>query len=138
MRAVRSRLLAMVADSRLSWRRIEAETGDDREWIPNPRQKNAALGLLVTREQLTSWFAVLDEAEAILEGKKLVPHWRFSKGIDMKAFFEQPQTFDLVLLLTGQGAFPFLADGDVVSAEQWNEITRGFAGSFFEYALWFN
>jgi hypothetical protein len=50
MRAVREHLLAMVADSRQSWRLIEAETGDDREWIPTPRQKNAALGPLVTRE----------------------------------------------------------------------------------------
>jgi hypothetical protein len=138
LRAVRERLLAMIADSRLSWRLIEAETGDDREWIPNPRQKNAALGVLVSREQLTAWFAALDEAEAILEGKKLVPHWRFSKGLDMKAFFERPQTFDLVLLLTGQGALPFLADGEIVTAEQWGEITRAFQGDFFQYALWFN
>jgi hypothetical protein len=67
-----------------------------------------------------------------------VPHWRFSKGIDMKAFFEQPQSFDLVLLLTGQGALPFLADGDIVTAERRGEITRAFEGSFFEYAMWFN
>jgi hypothetical protein len=138
MRKVRERFLAMIADSRLSWKLIDAETGDDREWIPNPRQKNAALGELVTREQLTSWFAVLDEAEAILDGKELVPHWRFSKGIDMKAFFEQPRTFDLVLLLAGQGAIPYLADGDVITAERWSEMTRDFEGSFFEYALWFN
>jgi hypothetical protein len=134
----REQLLAMIADSRLSWKLIDAETGDDREWIPNPRQKNSVLGELVTREQLTSWFAVLDEAEAILDGKVLIPHWRFSKGIDMKAFFEAPQTFDLVLQLTGEGAFPYLADGEVVTAERWSQITRDFEGSFFQYALWFN
>ena len=36
------------------------------------------------------------------------------------------------------GAVPFLADGDVVSGEEWRDIIRGFEGNFFQYALWFN
>jgi hypothetical protein len=138
MHAVRSHLMAAIADSRLSWRLIDAETGDDREWIPNPRQKNAALGLLVNREQEAAWFIFLDESEAILEGRRLIPHWRFARGLDLKAFFEAPQPFDLILLLTGQGALPFLADGPITSPERWREITNAFGGSFFQFAVWFN
>ena len=138
MHAVRTDLLAMIADSRLSWKLIDAETGDDREWIPNPRQKHAALGQLVSPEQMTAWFAFLDESEAILEGRRLAPHWRFSKGVDVKAFFEKPQSFDFVLFVTGQGALPYLAEGPITSPERWSQIIRAFEGNFFQFAIWFN
>jgi hypothetical protein len=138
MGKVRTHLLAMIAMSRQSWKLIEAETGDDREWIPNPRQQNAALGGSVSERQLAAWYQALDEAEAMLNGRTLVPHWRFEKGIDLKKFFDEPQTFDLVMLLTGAGAVPFLVDGPVASAERWTEITDAFEGSFFSYAIWFN
>jgi hypothetical protein len=138
MRAARTHLLAMITDSRLSWKLINAETGDDREWIPNPRQKHAALGQLVSPEQMTAWFAFLDEGEAILEGRRLAPHWRFAKGVDVKAFFEKPQTFDLVLFVTGQGALPYLSNGPITSPERWAQIIRAFEGNFFQFAVWFN
>jgi hypothetical protein len=138
MRAVRAHLLAVIADSRLSWKLIDAETDDDREWIPNPRQKHAALGQLVSREQVTAWFSFLDESEAILEGRRLAPHWRFVRGVDVKAFFEKPQTFDLVLCVTGQGVLPYLAEGPITSPERWSQIIRAFEGNFFQFAIWFN
>ena len=43
-----------------------------------------------------------------------------------------------MMLLTGAGAIPYLADGPVASAARWTEITRDFEGSFFSYAIWFN
>lgn len=138
MGRVRTHLLAMIEMSRQSWNLIEAETGDDREWIPNPRQKNAALGVSVSERQLAAWYQVLDEAEAMLNGRRLVPHWRFEKGIDLRKFFEEPQTFDLVMLMAGAGAVPFLVDGNVASPQRWTEITRAFEGSFLSYAIWFN
>ncbi len=128
----------MIELSRKSWKLIEAETDDDREWIPNPRQQNAALGARVSERQLAAWYQALGEAEAILEGRILIPHWRFEKGIDFKKFFDEPQTFDLVMLLTGAGAIPYLVNGPVASPERWTEITRAFEGSFFSYAIWFN
>ena len=138
MKAVRAHLKSVVAASRESWKLILAETGDDREWLPNPRQTHAALGEKISQPQLDSWFGVLDEAEAILDGRKLVPHWRFAKGMDFKRFFEEPQTFDLVMLLAGSGAVPYLADGELTTKERWDELTRAFEGSFFGYAIWIN
>jgi hypothetical protein len=138
MGRARTHLLAMIDLSRRSWTLIDAETGDDREWIPNPRQKNAALGMSVNERQLAAWSQVLDEAEAILKGRTLIPHWRFKRGLDLRKFFDEPQNFDLVMLLTGAGAVPYLADGEITSSERWTEITRAFEGSFFSYAMWFN
>ena len=82
--------------------------------------------------------AALDEFDAILDGRQLVPHWRFTRGIDAKKFFDEPQTFDLVMLLTGAGAVPYLQDGPIASSQRWGEITKAFEDNFFAYALWFN
>jgi hypothetical protein len=81
---------------------------------------------------------VLDEADAILDGKKLVPHWRLRQGIDICRVFEEPQAFDLVLWITGPAAVPYLEDGPVLSAEEWNRITESFGGRFGVFAVWFN
>jgi hypothetical protein len=138
MRSVRGHLKTMVALSRKSWQLILAETGDDREWIPNPRQTHVALGVRVSEDQIEAWTAALDEVDAMLDGRILVPHWRFARGIDLKEFFEAPRSFDLVMFMTGSGAVPYLRNGPVSSAERWREITVAFGNNFFAYALWFN
>jgi hypothetical protein len=138
MRAARQHLKSVVAASRRSWSLILAETDDDREWLPNPRQKNVALGWPIQQQQIDAWLAALDELDAILDGRTLVPHWRLTRGIDLKAFFEEPRTFDLVMLLTGAGAVPYLRAGPITSPEHWHEITQAFEHNFFAYALWFN
>ncbi len=125
--------------SRQNWREILAETDDDREWLPNPNQKNRAFtGLPVRQDLVDGWMRVMDEFEEMLEGRKLMAHWRLAKGIDMKAFFEQPRPFDLVLWMTGHAAAPYLRDGPMVTGEtarQWQVI---FGGNFLTYAFWFN
>ena len=138
MLSTRDHLKNVVGMSRRSWELILAETDDDREWVPNPRQTHVALGWRVQQQQVDAWMAALDEADAILDGRTLVPHWRFVRGFDVKRFFEAPQTFDLVMLATGPGAIPFLREGPVTSQQRWIEITRAFEGNFFGYALWFN
>lgn len=138
MAAARAHLKSVIAASRLSWKLILAETDDDREWLPNPRQKNSAHGWSISQPQLDAWFATLDESEAVLDGRRLVPHWRFAKGIDLKDFFEKPRSFDLVLLMTGAGALPFLRAGELTTSQRWREITSAFGDSFLGYAFWIN
>jgi hypothetical protein len=65
-----------VAMSRASWQAILAETDDDCEWIPNPEQHCAIPGVEVTRPMVDAWRRFLDEADALLSGKKLLPYWR--------------------------------------------------------------
>ena len=67
----------------------------------------------ITDEKVAAWRATLDEADKVLDGELLMPHWRFKQGFDLKAYFETATRTDLVMLLTGYGALPFLKDGPI-------------------------
>lgn len=138
----RQDLLEMINLSRQNWRAIRAETDNDREWLPGPHQTGVHVltGLEVTEQEVLGWAKALDLAERLLNGEILMPHFRFADGgIDMKRFFEDPKTFDLVLLITGSGAVPYYSRGPVISDEDWNEVQREFGrGGFMSFALWFN
>jgi len=138
MAEVRQHIKAMIALSRESWSAIEAETDDDAEWLPNPRQTSPFASVQVNQARIDAWRAVLDEAEAVLDGGKLVPHWRFDKGFNLARVFDEPQAFDLVLWLTGPAALPYLEDGPVATSEEWNAMVGAFEGSFGVSAIWFN
>jgi hypothetical protein len=125
--------------SRQNWREILAENDDDREWLPSPKQRSGGLGgLSVTQERVDGWMKVMDEFDAVLDGRKLVAHWRFQKGFDLRAFFENPRPFDLVLWITGHGAAPYMKDGPLVSSETTRQWQMMFSGNFLAYAFWFN
>ncbi|MDX2038926.1 MAG: hypothetical protein SFX72_19930 [Isosphaeraceae bacterium] len=141
MKAARQDLLAVIASSRTSWNRILAETDDDLEWLPNPRQKAAATSSRITQEMVDAWMKFLDEAEAILEGKKLVPHWRIDqprRGIDLAQVFEAPREFDLVLWVQGTSALPYVREGDTTDPQVWSRLERVFRGELLGFAFWIN
>ena len=138
MAAVRTHLLRMIALSRESWQAIEAETDNDREWLPNAMQTSPFASVPVDAERIAAWYEVLDEAEAVLEGQKLVPHWRFQQGINLRRVFEEPQPFDLVLWVTGPAALPYLEDGPISTSAEWSRMTQAFQGSFWLFAIWAN
>jgi len=138
MKAVREHLKAVVALSRQSWDAIEAETDNDNEWLPNPRQTGRFAAVTVTEAQVDAWRAMLDEADLILDGKKLVPHWRFNQGFNLRRVFDEPQPFDFVLWITGPAALPYLENGPIETSEEWNAILAAFGGRFSQYAAWFN
>jgi hypothetical protein len=139
MKRAHGHLKQVVALSRQNWREVMAETDDDREWLPNPRQKSRAVTVgEVTEERVAAWLQVMDEFDALLDGRKLLAHWRFANGVDMRAFFMEPRPFDLVLWATGHGAMPYLKDGPLVSSETTRQWQMLFGGQFFTYAFWFN
>jgi hypothetical protein len=131
-------LKAVAAMSRRSWAAILAETDDDHEWIPNPRQTNQLPALPVTQERVDAWLAVMGELDAVLDGTKLVPHWRFQKGLNLKRALFEHKTFDPVLWIAGPGVAPFLEDGPIIAGDAWNAIVSTFQGNFLGYAAWFN
>jgi hypothetical protein len=135
---VRQRLLSVAALSRQNMAAIERERDDDHEWLPNPRQTSPFEGLDVTADRLTAWRGVLDMAEAVLNGDKLVPHPRFTQGVDVRAFLDEPTRFDLVLLATGAGVAPYLREGDVISMEEFRALTEAMGSNGAVFALWFN
>jgi hypothetical protein len=138
MANVLEHLEAMVRLSRESWSRIRAETDDRNEWIPNPSQSGVLPRMRVTAERVAGWMSFLDEFEAILQGRKLLPHWRFDQGINLRRFFQEPSTFDIVLLVQGSAALPYLEDGEFTTGDTWVQILDIFGGDFFRYFIWFN
>lgn len=135
---VRTRLKAVVAMSLQSWTSARAETDNDGEWLPNARQTSAFVQLPVTEDEIDNWIAVMQEVDQILDGKKLLGHWRFAKGINVRRFFESAKSFDLVMLVTGAAALPFLENGPLVDMRSWAELTGPFGANFMNYGVWFN
>jgi hypothetical protein len=136
---VRDHLKQVIALSRENWMAILAETDDDREWLPSPAQKNAAMpAMQVTQERLDVWLAALDEFDAVLDGRMLVPHAMFNRGFNLRRVLEEPRTFDLVLWFTGPAAVPYLEDGPAVNSATWQAWQRVFGGDFLIFAAYFN
>lgn len=151
MKSAHLHLMAMVSQSRLSWQLALGEKDDYLEWIPNPDQEGV-MQVRVPREMVNGWTSVLDELEAILEGKKLIPYWREynrnffgqaeipdnGKGVNLRKFFHEPRDFDLILTIQGTNAEPFLEEGPLSTPEAWGQLTSVFRGQFFGFAIWFN
>ncbi len=138
LRNVLAHLEAVPALSRENWRRILVESDDRSEWVPSPRQSGIFAQMAVTQEQVDGWMLFLDELEALLKAEKLLPHWRFEQGLNLRKMFLEPRTFDLVLLIQGSAALPYLEEGELTDRETWRRIMSLFGGNFFRYALWFN
>jgi hypothetical protein len=134
----RKRLVAMADLSPKSWAAARRETDNDREWLPNSKQTQAITGTTNTDEIIEGWLEVMAEFRSVLEGQKLMGHWRFDKGINVKRLFNESKNFDLVLLVAGTNAVPYLETGRVSDSATWNRLMRTFRGNFIGYAVWFN
>lgn len=139
MESALKHLQAMLEQSRHSWNLILAESDDDQEWIPSPRQKGVIPNVAVTEQMVAAWREFLDEADALLAGKRLVPFWRSKElGVNLHKVFAEPRTFDLVLWIQGTAATPCLEKGEFTRPEVWNRLMQVFQGEFIGFALWFN
>lgn len=139
MKACWEHLRMVIETGRESWRFIRAETDDDQEWIPNSKQ-TSVLGIRMSDEMIDSWLVFLDEADDLLQGRRLIPFWRkhVMRGINLKRVFLEPRGFDLVLWVQGTAAVPYLEDGPHTRPEVWQRLQRVFRGEFIGFALWFN
>lgn len=136
---VRMRLKAVTALSRQNWDAILAETDDNRELVPSPSQTSVLPGMHVTTKTVAAWRAALDTVDQVLDGELLLPHWRFAgQGFDLKAYFDTAKRTDVVMLLTGLDAMPYLKQGKVVDAESFGDFTAVLGDDWPLYALWFN
>lgn len=135
---VRDRLKAITRLSRSNWQAILAETDDNRELVPSPRQTSLMPDAPVTEAVVEAWHAALDTIDEMLDGRLLLPHWRFTQGFDLRAYFETATETDIVMLLAGQGALPFLADGPIADADSFAAANAVFGDDWPVFALWFN
>ena len=128
-----------IACSRTCWKRVLAETDDDHEWLPSPQQTGPR-GSKVTQEQIDGWTTVLAEIDAILTGKKLLPHWRIinGMGINVAKLVQSPPKLDLILIIQGSALTPYIEGGDVSSQTRWRTLIAPFGPGFANFALWSN
>jgi hypothetical protein len=140
MQAALDHFEQVVKLSRSSWKFILSETDDDREWIPNPKQKGVIPGVRVTQGMVDRWHELLDEVEALLAGEKLVPFWRGDPelGVNLRRVFTEPRQFDLVLWVQGTDASPYLEKGELTRPEFWRRLQQTFRGNLMGFAIWFN
>lgn len=138
MEAARQHLLTMISHSRLVWAYCTKETDDDREWIPNAQQTSLT-PLTVNQNRIEAWAEFLDEAELVLEGEKLLPHWRIKErhGINLRRVFTEPRRFDLVGWAHGVSVIPYLEEGELVTRSMSQRLGSTFGGQFLGFALWF-
>jgi hypothetical protein len=131
--------LATIACSRTCWQRVLAETDNDHEWLPSPKQ-TGPLGSRITQAQIDGWLKVLDELQAILEGKKLLPHWRLRPGIGISVpkLVASPPRLDLVLLIQGSALVPYLEEAPCSDQVTWRGLMEPFGPGFARFAIWSN
>lgn len=135
----RDHWLAMIAANRRFWAAVERETDSDREWIPNPRQQSA-LPVAVDPGAGPAWQRVLDEAEAVLQGRLLIGHPLLppGTGINLAAWLDAPAPLDLAGWIHGVAAYPYAARGPVISGINWGRFAQLAGGRGGTFALWFN
>lgn len=138
LRASLQHLREVVAMSRESWRFILAETDDEAEWIPSPKQVSGVLGTQITDATVEGWMGFLDHFDQILDGKLMIPHWRFEEGFNFARLLSEPRTFNLVQLIQGRSMLPYLQKGPTLSSGEWSRLEGLLGGSFLSFAAWVN
>lgn len=138
-RRARDEFKRMIACSGVCWQRVLAETDNDKEWLPSPKQSGPG-GATITQAQVDAWQRVLVELDAIASGRRLLPHWRMKPGvgINIEKLVASPPSLDLVLLIQGSALIPYLEEGAVSDQQTWIQLTRAFEGGFFRFAIWSN
>ena len=140
MSDAREHLLAAVERSRTMWKMYDAETDNDREWVPRPGQDAAIPRAEITEDIRGTWLLFLDEAELVLNGDHLLRFWRATdqRGINLKRVFEEPREFDLILWIQGTAAYPYLEHGQLTTPGTWERLQTAMDGRFFRNAFWMN
>lgn len=149
LKNVLDHLQGTIENGQEMWKHILAETDDENEWIPNPKQ-TGAIGVAVSQDMIDTWLETLAEAKRIVDGDKLVPFWRDylladkpgKRGINILNVFENPpESLAIVLWVQGTAATPYLEQGKITefADEKFlRRINTVFGANFFGFAAWFN
>jgi hypothetical protein len=98
LRRMRLHLVSVCELNRETWQHIRAETDDDYEWLPNPKQTDQ-LGLPLTNERIDAWLGMMAQGEGLLKGERLVPsdlllivdgNHRKGQGLNLKKLLDDP------------------------------------------------
>lgn len=132
--AAHGHFLEMVADNRVFWQRVARETDNDAEWIPNKSQ-TSALPVDFPADTGRRWLAVLSEAEALLNGDLLIPHWRMgdAAGTNLSLLMDDPPPVDIVGFVQGMSLLPYAEQGPLIQGQSlrlFSELVGGNASLF--------
>jgi hypothetical protein len=139
MAAARTHLLAMIDDNRQFWARVNAETDNENEWLPNDRQ-TSALGVALPPGTDETWLATLADLEQALKGEKLIPYWRYESGVgvNLSKIFTDPRPIDIAGWVQGWAALPYLEKGELLTGEHLSALDSLLQGSPMLMALYLN
>lgn len=120
LQAARDHFLTTIAENRVFWTTVDQETDNEAEWIPNDRQQSA-LPVEFPPGAGAMWMGVLTDAEAVLRGDLLLPHWRLSPrlGINAAKFIEAAPDIDLIAVIQGEAVLPFVETGHRITTRNW-------------------
>lgn len=137
--AAHAHFLGMITDNRTFWARVATETDNKLEWIPNPRQ-TSALPLEFPADIGARWRDVLAEAEAVLKGDLLIPHWRLgdAAGINLALAMQNPPEIDIISIVQGEGILPFAQVGPRMSGQSLSAFARMLGGDAALYMVVLN
>lgn len=132
--AAHAHLKDMIAGNRTFWSRVALETDNEAEWIPNKNQQSA-LPIAFPPDTGARWQAVLADAEALLNGNLLIPHWRIGEnaGINLARLFQDPPEVDIVGMIQGETLVPYMEQGrriDSNSLMLFDQLMQGNAGLY--------
>lgn len=131
--------LSMIQENRRFWSLVALETDNTGEWVPNDKQVSG-LGLIMPPGTGDRWQAVLADAEKLLKGEVLIPHWRFGAeaGINLKKAFENPPPVDLITWIQGEGLLPYAEKGPQMSMQAWRDFEDIVQGDAMLFAVFLN
>jgi len=138
-RNAHAHFLGMIADNQTFWSRVATETDNKLEWIPNPSQ-TSVLPLEFPTDIGSQWRMVLAEAEAVLRGDLLIPHWRLGDGagINLAKAMQNPPEIDIIAIIQGEGVLPYLEEGTRMSGRSLTQFQRMLGGDAGLYMIIFN
>lgn len=111
----RHHMIAVCQLNRETWRYIRAETDDDYEWLPHPKQ-TGVFDMPVRENMISGWLGMMSDLEELLEGKTVIPldfiSGKSEYGLNFKAFLEDPpQQFDFWKVIQQGPADKYLVKG---------------------------
>ena len=118
-----------IEDNKVFWQRLESETDNTNEFIPNDTQ-TSTMPIEFPQGIGATWQTVLSDVEAVLKGERLLPHWRLGEkaGVNLAAILDDPSALDLLRLFLGHSVTPYVERGPVIdftSLENFDDMTQG-------------
>ncbi|MBS0204862.1 MAG: hypothetical protein JSS49_18300 [Planctomycetes bacterium] len=147
LRHFRLHFLKVCELNRETWAYIRAETDNDHEWLPNPRQ-TGVLRMPVSDEMIDAWLQMVAEVERAFNGQKKLPAWIIAffhsdskKGMNLQVFLDEPPETIEWERLKAEGVREKYLDGihPDVDIGAFLRVGRAFQNTLaVGYAAWFN